>query len=70
MVKLTPPQQAGWVEAHRDVFRAVPGGWGHQGATHVLLSRATEDVVRPALIQAWRNAAPKRLAASYDLDSL
>jgi hypothetical protein len=70
MVKLTPAQQAEWVEAHHDVFRPVPGGWGHQGATHVVLKRAREGVVRPALIAAWRNAAPKRLAAQYDAESL
>ena len=70
MVKLTPPQQGEWTASHGGVFRPVPGGWGHQGATHVLLPRATEGVVRPALIAAWRNAAPKRLAAQYADDSL
>ena len=70
MVKLTPAQQAERVDAHGDVFRPVPGGWGHQGATHVRLPRATEGVVRPALIDAWRSAAPKRLAAQHGDDSL
>ena len=68
MVKLTPPQQAEWVAAHGDVFRPVPGGWGEQGATHVLLARATEGVVRPALFAAWRNAAPSRLAREFELE--
>jgi hypothetical protein len=68
MVKLTPAQQAEWVVAHGDVFRPVPGGWGEQGATHVMLSRATEAVARPAMIAAWRNAAPKRLAARFHED--
>ena len=70
MVKLTPAQQAEWTAAHGDVFRPVPGGWGHQGATHVLLRQAREGVVRTAIIAAWRNTAPKRLAAQYDEQSL
>ena len=35
MVKLTPAQQAEFVAREPRVFQPVPGGWGHQGATHV-----------------------------------
>ena len=66
MVKLTPQQQAEFVAADGDVFEPVPGGWGRGGATYVQLTSATEDTIRRALVAAWRNAAPKRLAQSLD----
>jgi hypothetical protein len=68
MVKLTPAQQEDFVAREPRVFQPVPGGWGQQGATHVRLAiaGATEHVVRPALIAAWRNAAPKRLARELE----
>ena len=66
MVKLTPAQQEEFVAREPRVFQPVPGGWGHQGATHVRLPGATEQVVRPALIAAWRNAAPKRLSREFE----
>src|SRR5437899_2858631 len=62
MVKLTPSQQTEFVAAEPEVFEPVSGGWGRQGATTVHLAAAKEAVVRRALIAAWRNAAPKRLA--------
>src|SRR5688500_19890303 len=65
MVKLTPAQQADVVAREPRLFQPVPGGWGDQGATHVRLSGATEQVVRPVLLAAWRNAAPKRLAREF-----
>ena len=66
MVKLTPEQQAQWVEAEPEVFFPVPGGWGRRGATYVHLAPATAAVVRPALVAAWRNVAPKRVAREYE----
>ena len=66
MVKLTPAQQTEFVAREAAVFQPVPGGWGHQGATHVRLAAATEAQVRPALVAAWRNAAPKRLAQQFE----
>ncbi|CAN5376617.1 MmcQ/YjbR family DNA-binding protein [soil metagenome] len=66
MVKLTPPQQRDFVAANHDVFAAVSGGWGAGGATTVHLQPAKEDLVRRAMILAWRNAAPKSLAKEFD----
>ena len=66
MVKLTPEQQGRFVQAEPDVFAPVKGGWGRQGCTNVRLTSATSDVVRPALVAAWRNAAPKRLAQEHE----
>jgi hypothetical protein len=66
MVKLTPDQQALFVRTEPAVFEPVAGGWGRRGATYVRLEAATEPAVRQALVAAWRNTAPKRLAAELD----
>jgi hypothetical protein len=66
MVKLTPDQQAEFVGAEPEIFQPVKGGWGRQGATTVTLALATEDSVRRALVAAWRNIAPKRLAQEFE----
>ena len=68
MVKLTPQQQQAFVRDEPETFEPVTGGWGRQGATTVHLPSASERVVRQALIAAWRNAAPKRLAAESELE--
>ena len=62
MVKLTAPQQAKLIALDSTVYRPASGAWGHGGATIVELRGAKEQVVRQALADAWRNAAPKRLA--------
>ena len=66
MVKLTPEQQRSFVSAEPAVFAPVKGGWGLRGATNVHLDAATEDSVHRALMTAWRNAAPKRLAEELE----
>lgn len=65
MVKLTREQQEEFVRDEPEVFQPVNGAWGRRGATHVRLVAATEGAVRPALIAAWRNAAPKRLSQQF-----
>ena len=66
MVKLSPEQQKAFVQAKPDVFQPVDGAWGYRGATHVrLVKAATEAIVRPALVAAWRNTAPKRLSQQF-----
>ncbi len=50
---LTPEQQAAFVEEMPDVFVPVKGGWGRNGATHVVLAKANEDLLRGALHAAW-----------------
>jgi hypothetical protein len=62
MVKLTPKQQAMFVKSAPDVFEPSPGAWGRNGATKVHLRPAKKDRVREALVTAWENTAPKRLA--------
>jgi hypothetical protein len=52
MVKLTPEQQAIFVQAEPTVFVPVKGGWGRKGATNVRLESATPATVRSALVTA------------------
>jgi len=51
---LTPEEQAVFVEELPDVFVPIAGGWGRMGMTHIVLSKASEDVLRGALHTAWR----------------
>ncbi len=59
MVKLFPDQQETMVASSPQTFRPVPGGWGKQGSTHVLLQTALKEKVCEALSLAWEQAAPK-----------
>lgn len=51
---LTPEQQQLFVSEVPDVFLPVAGGWGRNGATHVRLAAANEDLLRGALHTAWK----------------
>jgi hypothetical protein len=51
---LTPEQQAEFVAGAPEMFLPVPGGWGRNGATHVRLAAANEDVLLGALRTAWK----------------
>jgi hypothetical protein len=66
MAKLTPAQQALFVRSEPDVFQPIKGAWGRRGCTQVCLEAATEPAVRQALVAAWRNTAPKRIAGLLD----
>ena len=61
MVSLTPEQQRAFCDSSPGVFVPVKGGWGLKGATNVNLKGATAAVLKPALLTAWRNRAPKKL---------
>lgn len=65
MVKLSPSQQAHVLDAAPRVFSPAKGAWGARGATTVLLARASAALVKPALLEAWRNAAPNALTALH-----
>src|ERR1700722_17604057 len=69
MVKLSPEEQKIFTRAAPEVFVPVKGGWGRRGATNVRLEAATEPIVRSAIVSAWRNTAPKRLAEQLDPES-
>ena len=51
---LTPAEQNVFVEELPEVFVPVAGGWGRMGMTHIVLAKASEDVLRGALQSAWR----------------
>ncbi len=51
---LKPEQQAAFCDELPDVFVPIAGGWGRMGMTHVVLAKASEDVLRGALETAWR----------------
>ncbi|TPQ29728.1 hypothetical protein C2U70_28135 [Bradyrhizobium guangdongense] len=66
MVKLTPEQQTMLVDAESGVFRPVPGAWGKNGSTNVLLAKADQATLQSALTMAWRNVASRSLLALQD----
>jgi len=51
---LTPEHQAAFVAEAPDIFIPIPGGWGRNGATHVVLAKANEDLLLGALRTAWK----------------
>jgi hypothetical protein len=51
---LTPEQQAAFVAELPEVFMPIAGGWGRNGATHIRLAAANEDVLAGALRTAWK----------------
>jgi len=64
-LRLTPEQQAAFVEELPEVFVPIAGGWGRMGMTHIRLAAANEDVLAGALRTAWKlrvekNARPAR----------
>ena len=69
MVKLTPKLQERFVKANPDVFEPVNGAWGRQGCTKVTLRAAKVPLLRKALIAAWYNTAPRKLARAAGLEA-
>lgn len=53
-LKLTPEQQAAFVEELPEVFLPIHGGWGRMGMTHIRLASANEDLLTGALHTAWK----------------
>jgi len=51
---LTPEQQAAFVAEAPGIFIPVAGGWGRNGATHIVLAAANQDLLRGALLTAWK----------------
>jgi len=66
MVMLTPEQQERIQELVPEAFAPTAGGWGKRGCTRVELAAARTPAVRMALAAAWRNKAPKTLAAQVE----
>lgn len=51
---LTPEHQAAFVAEVPGIFLPISGGWGRNGATHVVLARANKDLLLGALRIAWK----------------
>ncbi len=66
MVKLPADRQEVLVAAKPEAFVPVKGAWGRRGATSVNLRVAPKNLVRQALLHAWRNTTPKALARRLD----
>jgi hypothetical protein len=60
---LSPDHQAAFVKERPDLFLPVAGGWGRNGATHIRLAAATEDVLAGALKAAWQLRMEKNKTA-------
>ena len=61
---ITPELQAQFVEEAPEVFVPIAGGWGKNGATHVRLAAANEDLLSGALRTAWKLRVDKNTKAS------
>jgi hypothetical protein len=59
-IMITPEQQAAFVQELPKVFIPVKGGWGRNGATHVRLDLANEDLLAGALRTAWKVRSEKK----------
>ena len=62
VTKATILDQAAFLESDPKAFTIVPG-WGKQGWTFVHLEHVSERTLRDVLTAAWRNVAPKTIAA-------
>jgi hypothetical protein len=51
---LTPAQQAMFVAEEPEVFLPIPGGWGRNGATHIILAKTNAQQLTGALRTAWK----------------
>ena len=65
-MKFTLEQQELFMRVEPGTFAPVEGGWGRKGWSWLHLPDARPAIVRDALATAWRNVAPKRLAATRD----
>jgi hypothetical protein len=59
---LTPEQQTAFVDELPEVFLPIAGGRGRNGATHIRLGTATEEVLAGALRTAWKLRVDKNSA--------
>jgi len=56
---LTPDLQQAFVADQPNLFLPVAGGWGRNGATHIRLAPATEDILTGAPNTAWKLRSEK-----------
>src|SRR5215468_615986 len=51
---LKPEQQTMFVEELSEIFLHIAGGWGRNGATHVVLAKVSEDVLEGSIRTAYK----------------
>jgi hypothetical protein len=56
MVKLSPEEQARFVQDNSEALKPVEGGWGKNGSTQVHLASVDEPTLRNAIVAAWSRA--------------
>src|SRR5277367_3130201 len=68
---ITPEMQAAFVGEEPEIFVPIAGGWGRMGMTHVVLAKASEELLAGALRAAWKlrkekneKAGPKRTSGA------
>ena len=59
-LQLTPEQQAEFVREAPEIFIPIKGGWGRMGMTHIVLAKASKDVLEGALRAAWKLRVEKK----------
>jgi hypothetical protein len=65
MVKLSPLDQAAFCSFNKEIIFPVPGGWGQHGSTFINLKKVRRDLLKKALVAAWKNVAPAKLVLQY-----
>jgi hypothetical protein len=60
---LSPEQQAAFIAEYPEVFLPVAGSWGRNGATHIRLAMANDDILAGALRSAWKLRMEKNQSA-------
>jgi hypothetical protein len=60
---LTTEQQKTFVAEAPNIFLPVAGGWGKKGATHIVLARASEDLLTGAIRSAWKSRVERNSQA-------
>ena len=67
-IKLTPAEQAKYMAADPQHVFLAKGPRGQRGWMIVHLAAVNPELLRAALVTAWRNAAPKQLVREYEGD--
>jgi hypothetical protein len=65
VVMLSRDDQEELVRLHPEAFTPAAGSWGLRACTRVMLAAVRLPVLQHAMTSAWRNKAPKKIAAMH-----